>query len=381
MKTIHQLVIGHDHSWQKWPDTDDQNFEDLLAKRTVSTYERDGEKIQVVSRYYPTYLPYLETGCPFPSLFPVLNNSILPDEKVMDRQREVLRKMAKECDVILWDHVHQCFPPVARVLPELFKLKIVAFADDAPGSTEIKTLPVIENFDVLYHQMWTFNFETGERVQDVYRRVHRNLDMRFLPATPVRGLVEKLRELDFSIEKKVEGFSELPIDFVFVGALGPQHRTKIMVDLVAELLEHKRSNLRYRFHGKHRLGHGPLLPLHPLEGDGAVVAPLYVQSKVGFNTPVSSIFNCRLFDLWLSGVVQIVQDPHNELEAIGAGDMVVKAAASASEIVDQIVSLANDPASGKRALDACYWAMNRLMTHNPTSAFRDIYFDHLEKIS
>jgi hypothetical protein len=163
---IKQLNVIHDPAWGKWPDTNDDDYSDVLAIRG----NRLVDGIEVETRIYPAYMAFATAGNKqLPIDYQWIDNTKLPGQAVLEQQIEDLKQYGAGCDVIFWDHAKNCYPPVAEYIPQLFKLAILPFADDCPGSSEIKTFPVARYFDALFYQMKVWDFATGERTADKYK--------------------------------------------------------------------------------------------------------------------------------------------------------------------------------------------------------------------
>lgn len=327
MKTIHveQAVVTHSHAWNKWPDTDDADYTPVLAMRREEHYAvpSEGTQYVVTTRFIPAYLGHIFAGrreLPPDVPFPHINNMFPPHHDVLLAQAGILRTASEQgCSVLAWDHAHQCFPWVASQLKSWFDLAYLIHADDCPGSSEVKTFPVARYFDALFYQMHVFDGRDGRLTAPEYHA--RGLaDCRWKASNESTGLSAWISDTGFSFDAKISKIirRELGVDMVFVGCAG--RRANPRDDLLREMNTSVGvipSDWNVRLHGKTGFRSGPLLPMEPPGGPGYTVAPLYADALFGINAPISSVFNCRLMDLWIMGCVQVVLDPLNELPAHG----------------------------------------------------------------
>lgn len=320
---LEQVIVTHRASWNadawhKWPEIEDRDYSEILARRWTTEFEIDGTTFVVTNRFYPAYLPYIKTGTQPPTAFPEINNTRSPSSEVLEVMAADLSLLGKECQVILWEHAYQCYPEIAHRLCEWFKLSILKHGDDCPAVSPIRTLPVCAGFDALYYQMFIYDSITGQLTKDAYA-IHGLMDCRFKSSNESVGLQRWIADNGFKIEDKLEQVRQgtVPVGFVWVGASS----MGCMRDHVLQNLYTSRSRISeivgpVAMHSKHNLD-GPLHPLDHQYGEGYVVAELYARSLFGFNGPVSSIFNTRTIDLPLLGVAPVVLDPHNELKREG----------------------------------------------------------------
>lgn len=321
--TIDVVVATHRPTWGKWPDS--ENY-DLASLRDAPPVERrvthpDGTVYVMRERFYPVFEAYLATSTPLPSreYYPVINNLLSVDPRVLERQRQQLLRYADlGCKVLWWEHAYSCRLATMEAIRDRFPLRVLAFGDDAPGSSDIKTFPVCAGFNALYHTMLVWDFDRGLMTADQYRQ--RGLERCYhVPSTASAGLERRCTEMGFDVTRKIErlGAGELAPLLAWVGARsGPAWRQQLLAQM-ASWPRTTPAGLTTRIHGS-GLRDGLLQPFHPGEGDGYTIAPLYADATVGFNLQHSSIFNTRLRDLWRMGVVQIVHDRHGELASIGA---------------------------------------------------------------
>lgn len=384
---VEQVVITHDHAWGKWPDTRDTDYAPVLARRWVGRYRRGDAVVEVTSRFLPAYLGHVRAGVlelPAAVRFPAIDNTVPPAEAVRAAQRALLAEAARDCRVVVWDHAHQCFPDVACALPGLFRLAILPFADDCPGSSEVKTFPVARYFDALYHQMLVWDDRTGARVADKYRALGLPY-ARFLPQGTTAGLREALADAGFDLAAKAARVAsgELTPQLVFVGFVyrDGSRRGATLADLAARRGELAAAGVPVRMHGV-GAPDGELLP-RQVALPGRVFAPLYAGATFGVNAPVSSIFNSRLFDLWTAGVAQLVDDRHGELAELGflPGEHFLPFDGTFDGLRDAVLSALARPDDLAGLIARAHAAAEAFVArHNPTSAYADIYHDHLERL-
>lgn len=325
MTTVHleQVIVTHrarwnSDAWNKWPETPDRNYSEILARRWNTQFEIDGTTFEVTNRFYPAYLPFIKSGTEPPVPFPTIDARRSPSSNALAVMAADLSQLGKECQVVLWEHAYQCYPAIAHRLREWFKLSILQHGDDCPAVSPIRTLPICAGFDALYYSMFIYDCITGQRTRDVYV-MHGLSDCRFKSSNESVGLRKWISDSGFKIEDKLEQVRQgvVPVGFVWVGASA----MNCLRDDVLRNLYNSRSKIAdavgaIAIHSKNGFG-GPLLPLDHGEGEGYVVAGLYAKSLFGFNGPVSSIWNTRTIDLPLLGVAPIVYDPHEELKQEG----------------------------------------------------------------
>lgn len=263
----------------------------------------DGRETRWSYRFWDPYSCYgaepLPHGQP---LGRAINNlAWVPSQAVLARMIQQLTEVAGSCQVIWWDSAIQCFPQVAQHLKRLFRLAILNFGDDLPGSSECKTFPVASCFDVLLHAMYTRNFKTGESVPAAYAA--RGLkDCRFIAWGPLNACPED------RFERKVARLhaGNLPLDLVWLGNAG-------ISDLRRSILLQAQQALRGR--PAKFFGHGM-----PAGWWSGAPMDLYDEAVFGVNIAESSLFNGRFADLCVSGTIQIACDPYGELRRFGFVD-------------------------------------------------------------
>ena len=306
MKNINLLEITWDPSWGLWPSGSNTDHSKVSSQVTRSIYGG-----YTVSRtFYPAYAPYMNSGVlelPKGMRAGGVHNLRKPKQAVIDQQISDLTDLAKRHDVLLWRHAYQCYEETAQAVQDLFKLRILYFGDDCPGSSECKTFPIAKYFNALVHNMWTWDYETGALVVDKYRE-HGLNDCRFWPIGPSSNIQQFIRGPSFSIKDKVDAIASIPDSLSFVGCAGGMNpsRYQFSRQLNQRAGELEANGMKVSLHGVD-MRDGPI-------GD---FSSLYAESLFGHNFAVSSIFNCRLFDLWLVGVVQCIHDPHDELRHFG----------------------------------------------------------------
>lgn len=381
--TIQQVIVYDDPAWGKWPGTDDKDFSDILAKRDVAPaeYEYNGQRFKVESRFYPAYKAYAEAGEDPPIAYQWIDNTKPPSQRVMDIMLRDLGALSGECPVILWDHARNCYPPVAEHIQALFRLAILPFADDCPGSSEIKTFPVAKFFDALYYQMKVWDFENGAHTADKYHEVAPDLKCYFKGQNESAGLAEGLLNINFSVSDKIRGLRMgvyPPIDLAFVGYRAWHWRKTFCDGLNAVNTD----GLTVRLHGTD-MRHGEL------DGrwsrtPGFQAAKLYANTLFGPNPQVSSIFNGRLMDLWRCGVVQMIYDPHGELasEGFDAWTHYVPFDGTAEDVMRLVRELKPQKEKLADIIEAASLKVDEYQTVKSTNAvYSRIYGEHLQQIT
>lgn len=388
MRTLEtqQLVVTERPAWNKWPSTADSDFSSVLDTRWTERYlSMDGDtELLVHNRLYPIYSTYQATGAPLNVPYPQINNTVLPDQHVLDRQLEDLQRFSRDCQVVKWEHAYQCFPSVAKHLPELFKLSILVFGDDCPGSSDLKSFPIAGYFDVLWHMMFVWNYDTGERTDIKYKSLGVKY-CKFTPCANADGLLTWVNETGFDVATKIAATSERLANpsLVFVGSIGQSNMSRRA--FFHELAGFARQQLpvagwRTRLYGC-GMPDGFLEPQQHPHGKGYIVAPIYVDATFGVNFAESSIFNTRLLDLWTMGVAQLVHDPHNELAVNGihANEHYISYDGTCTDLLRQLEWWRARPAE-LAALLIRAEQKGRDFTAQHTNPFRDIYFDHLDRL-
>jgi len=319
-KTAKEVLITYRHNWGKWPVSQDTDFEAILAERVRSPYiypEQDAA-LDVETSVYPQYLPYVranDLNLPAGMLPGEVNNLKKPSSDVMDQLTEDLIALSKTHEILRWQHAYQCYPEVmSRVVREgSFRLKILEFGDDCPGSSEFKTFPVAQFFDVLVYRMGVWDYATGVRTADKYQDLGLSRCILHIGGTSDH-LLTWCQENEYSIRTRAEP----DIDLIFIGYRGDMNppRRRFLEELCRRVPETHQPFL-LRGWG---MPDGDLLPRSDVNRNGYVIAPYYARSRFGVNYPISSIYNGRLFDLFEMGVVQIVHDKHHELADFGYED-------------------------------------------------------------
>jgi hypothetical protein len=375
-KTINQLAVVSDPRWL----TAD-NYAPSMEKRVSSVLYRPGVELTIKTRPYPIQKSFRDAGeqsCLLAHQW--IDNTTLPPQSVLDAQLEALEELSEDCNVVIWDHAQNCYPEVAKHLPRLFDLAILPFADDCPGSTEAKTLPVARFFDALFYQMYIWDFRSGVRTESKYRDYAPDLKFYFKCQNESAGLNEGLADILFGVQNKIDALKMgifPPIDFVFVGCLGWMDRKGFCSDLNAADF----GGLHSRIHGQGmRDGYLAESPGKPV---AYPVAKLYSQSLFGVNPQVSSIFNARLIDLWVSGVIQFIHDPHGELASQGfeAGVHYVSFDGTVADMIGKMHALRADPKAAANIMEQAHRKMVEYQTKRSTNeVYTNIYMDHLEQI-
>jgi hypothetical protein len=336
VRKVKQVLVTDRGSWGKWPHTGDTNFAPVLAMREHTTATHEGQLYDVESTLFPAYACYSAIGFSrrHPA-FPNINNTILPPKEVTSEQLLRLVELAKDHEVIVWDHAVQCFPPVAQFLKSLFKCAILIFADDCPGSSNIKTFPVAKYFHAYYHQMGVWSYEKGECIDDMYRGL--GVERCYFKAnSTTMGFSRRLVEAGFDLEAKAARIEQgtFPlVDLVYVGGFfGNTWRLGLLRQAGAVS-----GGVVTRFYGV-GCRDGVLQPREPVERISEPLVSAYQDALFGVNPQQSSLFNTRLMDLWYAGVAQLIYDPHHELERQGfvAGEHYIPFDGSAAGLYTQV---------------------------------------------
>lgn len=381
---IEQVIATHRHDWKKWPDTDDRDYGPVLAERWTSSFRRDDTIIRVHNRFYPVYSAYVRAGDEtLPIRFPVINNLSPPGPAVLEQQRRDLRLVAQECKAILWEHAHQCFPEVVFEMPSLFSLRALSHGDDCPGSSDVKTFPVASYFNALIYSMYVWNNESGALTADEYAR--RGLGYaRFCPNVMSAGLQAGLDEVGFSIDKKqaMMRAGECDPTLAFVGFTGGGERAQMFRHLGAAHARQQQLGLSIRLHGI-GMPDGPLEPRDPPHprGLGYPMAALYSNAFASPNMAISSLFNCRLADLWFAGVVQLVRDRWGELGRMGFvdGEHYLGFDGTADSLLAQLERIRARPTEAAALVGRAYaQAMQFWRANSWEAAYTDIYFRYVD---
>ena len=384
---IQQVIATHRHEWHRWPDTDNTDYGDILAWRGEWRFAGDPE-IVVENRYLPVFKAYLDADDRrLVVQFPWINNTVLPSPEVMAAQIAALEKASLSCQSIYWEHCHQCQPPVAEHIHRLFRMAAFNFADDMPGSSEVKTFPVAHNFDVAMLGMFVFDFATGQLTAPEYLR--RGVSKTYhIPCGTTTGLTQYLDETGFTVGKKALRIADgrsLPVDFAWVGMANGYPWRK---DLMEQMNAHGLGELVARLHGV-GMRDGQLGSRKPYGEDatdlGREPAALYVDSLCGANIQQGSVFNCRLVDLWRCGVIQIIHDRHGELQHYGihAGRHYVSFDGTYRDLCTKATEIENADIDWQvnRMIDGVE-AANRLAARASWTVMHDrMYRDHLGRFA
>lgn len=296
--------VTHYPEGARWPEGGDRDFGPFHAIRHDFRHTlRDGRVAAWQYRFYDPYSAYFGESLPVgqPPLGRAINNvAWVPSREVLDRMVSDLEAISRECQVLWWDSAIQCFPHVAQHLKQLFRLSILNFGDDMPGSSEVKTFPVSRFFDVLVHAMYTWDFASGRSVPEAYA-AHGLDDCRFLAWGPMEQVYD-----DAWFARKLERIREgtLPIGLIWLGGSGiAPHRQQLLKDIS----ETAAPWLRTRLYGN---------GMRDGWKDGRA-SDQYAEAMFGLNIAESSLFNGRFADLFMSGTIQVACDPHGELSRFG----------------------------------------------------------------
>jgi len=360
---IRQVIATHQSDWVTGaPDT----------RWTEHHRLEDGRIVEVENRYWSTHNAFRVTGQVPPLPFPMTDNTRTPNDCVLQRQLEELEHVAKDCDVIYWQHAHACYPTVAQHLKRLFKQSILYFGDDCPGSSEIKTFPVARFFDALIYSMLVWNGDTGEHAATKY--AEQGLSRSYwYPMSTSNGVMEWITKNQFMpLEATVR-----PFDLVWVGNAGfTTRRQGITAHMV---IARGAPDLNCKLYG-FAMPDGEL-DSRARPDVGFPCAALYSYALCGANVAESSIFNCRLQDLWETGVIQIVNDAHHELAEFGFvdGEHYLSWDGSAQHLMDRIRwCKTNARAVEKMRLDAFMKRRAFASTYNHGMALARAYADFLK---
>lgn len=283
-----------------WPDGASRDYAAVHAERHVENIGGVPAETRVYDPYsaYPLDEP-LPTGQPYGR---AINNLLWkPSSHAIETMASDLAALAPSWPVLYWDSAIQCFPEVACQLRRLFRLTILGFGDDLPGSSNLKTFPVARWFDVLFHNMHIYDRATGRTVPQVYAA--RGLsDCRFVAWGPMEPVYDEAY-FDRKIQAMQDGV--LDFDLAWVGSAGLTPARHRLIRAV-EALGAPRWAL---FGPEMAAGLWPELP-----------SSLYARSLFGLNAPEGSFFNGRFADLMCSGTIMLAHDPWGELSHFGFVD-------------------------------------------------------------
>jgi len=319
---VKEVLITDQRSWQKWPDTDDTDFSKIIQERRGGNPYRfadEGVDLVVDTTTYPQYLPYVRAGVlelPQGMAPGMVDNTRRPAPAVVNQLVSDLLRLSGDHEILRWQHAYQCFPEVMERISGRFKVCILEFGDDCPGSSEIKTFPVAKYFDALVYRMLTWDYATGVRTAEKYQALGLPYCRMHIGGTSDQ-LQAWCKDTGFTVQQKAEDLRRgaVDIDLIFVGCRGdmnPERRAFLTE------LNHRAGETGHRslLCGS-GMRDGELLPRNDVNRNGYVVAPYYARSRFGVNFPISSFFNGRLFDLFETGVVQVLHDRHGELTEFG----------------------------------------------------------------
>jgi hypothetical protein len=264
----------------------------------------------------------------------------------------------------------------------MFRHVALTFSDDMAGSSDVKTFPVAHAFDSVIHGMMVYDYATGRLVAPEYlsRGVTRCYH---ISQNACAGLTERLAEIGFDLERKaaaVERGDVLPLDFAFVGmADGWPWRAAAMRALNVEGVP----GVSKLYGVGMRDGQlGSRWPYKDPRGLGADCADIYSGALCGVNVPQSSIFNCRLVDLWTCGVVQILHDQHGELARYGikAGEHYQDYDGTHADLCRQISHLRSHQPEAAALIRGGQAALAKLACASWTNAHASMYADALPQL-
>jgi len=387
VREIEAVDINYIPDWKKWPTTADIDFTEILRRRYSSTYQFGDLTLKINYRHYPPHIAYTRIGehLRLPNFDQwTIDNTKPPIQAVLNQMVEDLNELGKECDLIAWHHGYQCFPYVTKHLPDLFKLRILLFSDDCPGSSEVKTFPVAKHFNALLHNMYVRDYNTGVRTADVYKELG-------VPYCHLSSwgqsdnLTTYLAEHKFSIEEKAEQIRQGSSEYnglLFIGCDGQMNRARYnflcdlnrQADKVAAQIE-----MPVMLHGK-GMRNGILEPRQPPAITGYTIAPYYMNALFGVNYAISSIFNARFFNLGAAGVVQLIYDKNKELSDFGLEDYIhyVPFNGTIPGMIQAIKGIKHDKEKLGAIIIAAHQKMGELLSkYSCGAAYQETIKDHL----
>lgn len=311
-----KVMAWHIPAWHKWPDMQDTDYTEILERRWVERVRIGKDIIDLENRYYPVFAAQASTGnLSLPVVYPGIDNTKQLPQSVKAAQIKLLRKVCQGADYIMWDHGRQCYPWLARLLPKLAAVRLLFNADDCELSSPIRTFPVCKHFNAYMHWMDVYDPTTGQRVREVYAQ-HGLRNTYHGGSGCTSGLQHTLNSMSLDPQDKadrIEQGLQPDIDLVYLGANNVPGDRRIFLD---EIIAQRTSiaNLNYRLHGE---GMPDGFFEDTTEPGKTRIADLYWMSLAGINIAHSSLFNMRLWDLWMCGVVQILHDRWGELERAG----------------------------------------------------------------
>jgi len=386
---LHELVIDSSSAWGKWPHTQDTDYSPVIESVSPAAYEQDDLRLVVYRHTYPAHAAYVKVGVlRLPEGMPTwgIDVNLIPPSRVLEQQLADITEYSKTCKAIRWRHAWQCYPIVSKELPALFPIRILEFGDDCPGSSERKTFPNAAYFNELVHNMYTWDFETGTRVAAMYKE--RGLaSTHFAALSAATGTIAYAEQNGLTVEAKAESLrsgAQLPYGLVFVGCAGwlNKRRLGFNTELAKRRAEFAAAGITTRLHGSGCVD-GVLEPVNHPNGSGWVTAPLYWNALLGCNYAISSIFNARLFDLWLSGVGQMIYDKNNELADFGAqpDQHYIAYDGTVDDLLRQAIKWSRDRTGlAELIVRGRDKAREIISTWSHDKAFQRIYFKHLQAI-
>lgn len=319
MKQLRQIIMGCYLDRDKWPTTGNKDFSGTRESlQSTCQYTLNGETVEVQTYYFPLYSIYVANGW---KLEPGLeignpNNLLEPDPAVLQQLRLQLTAFGNCYDIILWPHALLCYPYVGDLIRK-FKLSIMTFGDDCPGSSEQKSFPVCRFFDAIVHRMLIWDYASGVRSETKYKehgakRCYHDL------GGPDPSLHSWIGEGNLDLPMKLRRMShfQLPIDLIWIGCIGWMNpeRSAFLTELNRRAAEWQGAGKTVLYGKDMRDG---IVGSQGRGTDGIWTGPLYRDSLFGLNYPASSIFNGRFFDLPLTGTIQVLHDRNDELKTVG----------------------------------------------------------------
>jgi hypothetical protein len=320
-KRLVQVIANHFTHWGKWPDTNDTDYTDVLAQRVISSASLpDGTSIEIETRYYPQYLPYIKVGAkaPIPT-YPAVDNKpgILGalGGPLAQAGYDILKEQCQGADLLVWGQYRQLFTELAPRLPELVPIRVVLHSDDCPYNIEHRIAPAARYLTHLVHWMHIFDFSIGETTPQVYAKHGLRADKCLLAGPgPSPGGIDGFQKICPTFEARVESILHdrtlYPVVFV-----GNAHAPGPWREEFCKWANRDAPNDWQLYGYGMRSGQigGPAWP-----GIGRhVVGELYAKCLLGLNIQCSGLYNQRFLDYPLNGIPTLVYDPWGEMRRVG----------------------------------------------------------------
>lgn len=366
MVDIHQVIVCHNFQWNKWPDTEDKDYQEILD----TPYIYDCGPYRVHASILPVYLPYIETGEEATVLYPQIDNTAPVPPAVIANLLEHLKCLASTHNTLVWEHAKACPPEVADKLKSLFNLTALYSGDDCPNSSPKKTFPIVQGFDDVFTRMHVWDFETGETTEQKFTALGARTFM--APNHPSPGVLKAVQRAE--VKEKISRCRQghMPrVPFVFIGN---SYVGNPIRDTLLECLNNGAPNT-WGLYG-HGMRDGVLAPHGLQDAAGAAVVEKYKDAYFSVNPQNSSLFNGRLLDLALCGVVQMIHDPWNELASIGLRPHkhFLPFTGSIANLEGCILAYRNQPEHMSKMLDrARDWAYRYLQENNVSRLYEQFF--------